>query len=235
MSRLARTARRVALSGLCACVVLLAVTSVSAADLGQYRDFRLGNSAAAVVKAAGSSGRDVKTLHARPALLQEMNWRAPYSAARAPAAVDPVGSMIFSFVDDQLYRIVVLYAPSRIEGLTTADMIAALSPAYGPPASRSARPRGGGDDALNATIPVAQWRSGDSVVTLQHYQYSGGYELVIASPSLERLASKAEASALVLDAREAPAREAATLKRQAEAAQVEAEKTRLKNKEAFRP
>ncbi|OFW40681.1 MAG: hypothetical protein A3F70_09265 [Acidobacteria bacterium RIFCSPLOWO2_12_FULL_67_14] len=234
MSRLARPARRVAPSGLCACVVLLAVTSVSAADLGQYRDFRLGSSTAEVVKAAGSSGRDVKTLHARPALLQEMNWRAPYSAARAPAAVDPVGSMIFSFVDDQLYKIVVLYAPSRIEGLTTADMIAALSPAYGPPASRSARPRGG-DDALNATVPVAQWRNGYSVVTLQYYQYSGGYELVIASPSLERLASKAEASALVLDAREAPAREAALLKRQAEAAQVEAERTRLKNKEAFRP
>lgn len=224
MSRLATTA----------CAVLLAVASVSAAELGEYRDFRLGSSTAAVVKASGSLGRDVKTLHSRPALLQEMGWRAPYAAAKAPAAVDPVGSMVFSFVDDQLYRIVVQYAPSRIEGLTTVDMVAALTATYGPPAPRSARPRGG-DDALNATVPAAQWRSGDSMVTLQHYQYSGGYELVIASLSLERLASKAQASALVLDAREAPAREAAVRKQEAAAAAEEAEKTRLKNREAFRP
>jgi hypothetical protein len=59
--------------------------------------------------------------------------------------------------------------------------------------------------------------------------------LVITSIPLEALARKAQATAVIIDAREAPARDAARAREQAEAARAAAEKTRATNKAAFKP
>jgi hypothetical protein len=56
-----------------------------------------------------------------------------------------------------------------------------------------------------------------------------------ASNALEALARKAQASAVVMDGREAPAREATRAKEQADAARAAAEKTRTANKDTFKP
>jgi len=58
---------------------------------------------------------------------------------------------------------------------------------------------------------------------------------MITSNALEALARKAQASAVIMDAREAPAREAARAKEQADAARAAAEKTRTTNKDTFKP
>ena len=61
------------------------------------------------------------------------------------------------------------------------------------------------------------------------------FRMVIASRQLEKLAQAADAEAVRLDAREAPQREVALQKKEAEDKRVADEKARLVNKAAFRP
>jgi len=89
--------------------------------------------------------------------------------------------------------------------------------------------------APNAPTVIATWRQGDATLTLNQSPYSGTFSLIITSIALEALARKAQATAVTMDAREAPAREAARAKEQADAARAGAEKTRTTNKDTFKP
>jgi hypothetical protein len=219
-----------------ASIILLSSWPVAAADLGAYRDFRLGASTADVVARAGSPERDVKKLYQQPALLEELSWRPSYTSSRESADRDSVAAIVFSFVDNQLFRMAIDYDRGRTEGLTKEDMITSLSAIYGPrstgPAPVASRPA---FDSLDAATVLARWRQGDTTVTLHQSMYGGRFSLVITSVPLEALARKAHATAVTMDAREAPAREAARVRAQAVAAQAAAEKTRTTNKAAFRP
>ena len=221
--------------GVAACLVVLAASALSAADLAQYRDFRLGNSTAAVGTAADTDlRRDLTTIHRQPALLQELRWRPPIGRDRTIGG-DSVRSIVFSFIDDQLFTILVEYERSRTEGLTTADMIAALSAIYGDRAPLASPPRPSGGYGLDAPTPIAQWRSADTTVTLQHHEYKGEFALTITSVALGQQARKAQATAIANDARDAPARDAALRKSEADAVRERAAKTRSTNKETFEP
>lgn len=219
-----------------ALIVLNASWPAAAADPGAYREFRLGTSTADVIARAGAAERDIRTLHERPALLQELSWRPPYRIGVAATDRDPVADIVFSFIDNQLFKMVVDYDRSRTEGLTRDDMIASLSAVYGP---RSTSPapatRRTDTESIDAPTMVARWRHGDTTITLQESAYSGGFGLVIGSVSLEALARKAQTAAVTMEARDAPAREAARVKAEAEAAKAAAEKTRATNKAAFKP
>jgi hypothetical protein len=218
-------------------IVLAATTvAVSAVDLEQYRDFRLGSSTAVVRKAAGTTQvGDLQTLHARPALIQELQWRPPYRPEQGTAP-DPVRDVVFRFVDDQLFEMLVTYERSRTEGLTAADMIAAITSAYGPVDRGSSVPRGRvGYTAVDTATVLATWRNEGSTVALQHYDYGGGYALVITSVALEQRARTATASAVAIDKTEAPAREAARIKSEDDASRDAAERTRSVNKGGFKP
>ena len=214
---------------------MLAAVSVEAADLGLYREFRLGTSIADVMTRTGASERDVKTIHERPALLQELSWRPPYVSTRGVER-DAVAGVVFSFIDNQLFKMAVDYDRSRTEGMTKEDLIAVLSVQYGPrstrPAPAAARPA---YDSLDTPIVLARWVDADTVAALQQSEYGGGFGLVITSVPLEALAKKAQVTAATLDAREAPAREAARVKAEAAAAAASAEKTRTENKATFKP
>lgn len=209
---------------------------LAAADPGTYREFRLGASTADVIARAGDSPRDVKKLHERPALLEELSWRPPYTSGRDANARDSVAGIVFSFVDNQLFKMVIDYDRSRTEGLTNDDMIGSLTAVYGPrsTAAISASPRSA-IDSIDTPIVLARWRQGDTGITLQQSPYGGTFRLVIVSVPLEALARKAQATAVTMDAREAPAREAARAKAQADAEKAAAEKTRATNKAAFKP
>src|SRR4029079_9045246 len=99
-----------------------------------YREFQLGGDDLASVSAlAGVAVAEAKTIHERPALIQELQWRLPYALTGPTAASpDPVQKIVFSFYNDQLFRLVIDYDPDRTEGMTDADMIAGVSSAYGP-------------------------------------------------------------------------------------------------------
>jgi hypothetical protein len=213
----------------------MTAVAVAAPDLALYREFRLGSSTAVVVKTAGvTETRDLKTIHARPALIQELQWRPPYRPAPG-VALDPVRDVVFSFVDDQLFQILVTYERSRTEGLTAADMTAALSATYGPAEQEQLPRKTTGYAAVDSATILARWRDEGASVVLQHYDYGGGYALVITSAALDERARTARASAVAIDNREAPAREAARLKSEGDASRDAAERTRSVNKGGFKP
>ncbi|HLG57004.1 MAG TPA: hypothetical protein VI485_16815 [Vicinamibacterales bacterium] len=209
---------------------------MSAGDADQYREFRLGSSAASVSSLTGSNDSALKTLHQRPALLQDLSWSPRYSLKRAIPDVDPVREMVFSFYNDQLFRITVQYDQARTSGLTGDDMIAALTKVYGERLIAKA-PRAARRDASDspAIDMLAEWQVGDTRVTLHRSAYDVGFGLVVLSVPLEGLARTAAANAVVLDTRESPAREAALLKKQQDDAKVAEEKARATNKGVFRP
>jgi len=218
-------------------VTACALVSLSAADVEHYREFQLGSSVASVKAFTGSPETDLKTVHQRPALLQELVWSPRYSLRRAIPDVDPVRQMVFSFYNDQLFRIAVQYDQTRTSGLTSDDMIAALTTVYGPrltaKAPRVAQPNAG--NSYGSTALVAEWQQGNTSVSLHRSEYDSGFGLVVLSVPLEGLARTASATAVVMDTREAPAREAALLKKQQDDTKAAEEKARVTNKGVFRP
>ena len=150
---------------------------------------------------------------------------------------DPVRQIVFSFYDDQLSKIVVEYDRERTAGMTDADMIDAISTAYGPalkPAPTKARAAASQFEA-QSNSPVARWGDADYSVVLFRSSYASGFQIVVTSPRLDALARTADAQAIRLDEREAPQREIARQKTEAEATRVSQEKARIANKAVFRP
>jgi hypothetical protein len=220
--------------GVSAAFVVLAVWTASAAELSRYREFELGSSVAAVTAVTLSAERDLKILHSRPALLQEVTWQPRYMTGAPVADRNSIGEMVFSFVDDRLFKMTVVYERGRTTGLTNADMIAALTELYGAPTGQAAPPRAAAD-ALDTAAVIAEWRREDTNMSLRRGRYNESFSLVITSVSLDAIARKAQASALVMDVREAPAREAALSKKRADEQRQVEEQTRTANKKVFTP
>jgi hypothetical protein len=217
---------------------LLTSVPLQSQDRSRYRDFRLASTLASVSTLTGMAATDVKTIHQRPAVMQELEWRRPYFVSGSTAQQDdPVRQIVFSFYDDQLSKIVVEYDRERTAGMTDADMIDAISTAYGPalkPAPTKARAVASQFEAPSGT-PVARWGDDDYSVVLFRSSYASGFQIIVTSPRLDALARTADARAIQLDQREAPQREIARQKTEAEAARVSQEKARLANKAVFRP
>lgn len=214
----------------------LVIAPVSAEEVGQYREFLLGSTVASVSGATRTRASDLKTVHERPALLQELAWTPRYTAGRTLPDVDPVREIVFSFYSDQLYQVAVHYDRARTAGLTHADMVAAVSTVYGSPQPTAPRPvRQNRVEPTEAITPIAQWLSGDTTVSLHWSDYRGGYGLLVTSQRLDELARSASAASVAMDTHEAPAREAAREKKQAADKQAAEELTRATNKGAFLP
>ena len=207
-------------------------------DLSRYREFQLGASVASVVTLSATSPSDIKTLHLRPALLQSLEWRPSYfiSGSTAPRT-DPVRQIAFSFYNDQLFRLIVEYDSQRTEGMTDADMVDAITAVYGPmskPTIKSTRSPAAAS-VLDAGTVVGQWGDVENSVILSRALYGAGFRLVVTSRRMEALANTAEAQALRFDERDAPQREIAREKKEAETSRLLQEKARLTNKAAFKP
>ena len=222
------------LGGVSAACIVLAVSTVSSAELSRYREFELGASVATVTAVTQHAAR-VTTVHSRPALLQQLEWRPRYMPGPPQPDRDSIGEVVFSFVDDQLFQMSIAYAQDRTSGLTNEDMVASLTAVYGAPSSLSPRTRTTSSAvALDAPMVIAEWRHADTKVVLQRKEYSESFFLVITSLPLDIIARKAQATAVAMDQREAPAREAALLKKRADDEKAAAESTRSTNKKAFR-
>jgi hypothetical protein len=207
-------------------------------DLSRYREFQLGASVASVVTLSATPGSEAKTIHQRPALLQSLEWRPSYfmNGSTAPRT-DPVRLIGFSFYNDQLFRLVVEYDSQRTEGMTDADMVDAITAVYGAvskPTIRNSRVAAT-TAALDAGTVVGQWGDAENSVVLSRALYGSGFRLVVTSRQVAALADTAEAQALRLDEREAPQREMAREKKDAENSRLLQEKARLTNKAAFKP
>ena len=221
--------------GIGAIALLLATLVVHGQTPRGYRDFQLGGSLASVSALTGVTALDAKTVHARPALLQELRWRRPYIARGV--AGDPVQQIAFSFYNDQLFRLVIDYDRSRTEGMTDADMVEAISAKYGPTlkATTTANRVGAGQLLEASGTRVAGWGDTEVAAVLYRSLYASGFQMIVTSLRLDARARAAEAEALRLDEREAPQRERARQTKEADASRVAGEKARAANKATFTP
>jgi len=214
----------------------LSIAVVEGGSAAHYRDFQLGGDLASISASASVPAASAKTIHERPALLQDLEWHRPYTSGNE-TAMDAVQQIAFSFYDDQLYRLVIEYDRDRTEGMTDADMVEAISTMYGAPlkpAPRTGRPALAPADEESG-VRVAGWGSSDYAVVLYRSSYASGFRLVVTSPRLGALARKAEAQALRLEARDAPQRERAREQKEADTERAAKAKARSANKAAFKP
>jgi hypothetical protein len=206
-----------------------------AQDMSRYRAYVLESSLDSIVAASGARAADAKTLHERPAAIQQLEWRAPYVDSRNTLA-DPVREISFTFYNDALYQVIVNYDRDRTEGLTNSDIVESLSAAYGVPTLASAKTRTSPPaDAFPDSIVLARWENAESLLTLLRGSYTAEFQLILVSKPLSARARNAVREAIRLDAIEAPRREAEQRKKEAGDAKAARDKTRIANKAAFRP
>lgn len=213
---------------------MLSVGGLSAADLSQYREFRLGMDLQSVARLVKSEPSQAKVLHRKPALLQEMEWRPQFLSANSSQS-DPVRAGVFSFYDGALYRALITYNEAKTEGLTPEDLTAALAAVYGPashPAANITLKSEGIEE--NASV-VAQWEDADAVLRLARISYRGRIALLLTSKRFESLAERAAVEAKRIEDQEAPQRDADRQKQQAEEDRTALAKARIVNKPNFRP
>ena len=226
--------------GITGIALLLSTAALSGQTAPHYRDFVLGSDLSSVSAQVKASAADVRIIHRRPALIQNLQWRAPFFLPDSnQPRKDPVQQITFSFYNDQLYRLAIDYDRQRIEGLTDADMISALTDVYGPVTTLTTKPKTTPTFASSLDVtwgtPVSQWGNTEYSVVLLRSSFGTGYQVVVTSTELDALARSAALEAVRLDEREAPLREIARQKQEAEAARASQEKARAANKATFRP
>src|SRR2546421_8595464 len=160
---------------LCLVVLLLAAPLLRAQDLSKYRHFTLGMSLTKVLERTGQKMTDVKLIHGRPALVQEVNWWPPNLPGTSYQS-DTVEQILFSFYNGELYKISVTYDRTSTEGLTAEDMVKSISAKYGP--ATSVKPEV--DSATNERYdmrqkPVATWEDSQYSLNLIHSSSSGSF------------------------------------------------------------
>ena len=222
----------------CALVMTIRSETVDAQDFSRYRTFELGAGVAAVATSTGVASSEATTLHQRPALLQDLEWRpSRWAPGSAGESTDPVERIAFSFYDDRLFQIVVDYGRDRTEGMTDADMIDAISAAYGP-GTKAARSSGRVQSQLEieSGMPVTRWADPKhNVVLYRTSSYRAVYRLIVTDAAVADLARKATTQASRLDEQEAPQREIAKQKKERDDARAVADKARSANKKQFIP
>ena len=215
----------------CLAALLVMAPIPRAQDLSKYRGFSLGTSMAGVLKQSDQKLADVKTIHGRPMLIQELTWwpsRSPGAASRP----DSVDQILFSFSNGELYKISVTYDRSSTEGLTAPDMVKSISAKYGPATSVESEI----DPVMNALYKITQnsvasWQDSQYSVDLVRTPLNNHFGLVIYSKRVNAEAEVASAEAVKLEEQEGPKREAERQKKEAE----DLEALRQKNQKTFRP
>jgi hypothetical protein len=220
--------------GVVLAAVVLAALVVHGQRSARYRDFQLGANVAAVLSLSGAPASDVTTVHDRPIIRQELEWHRPYTIG---GATDSVQQIAFSFFDDQLFRLVIDYDREKTDGMTDTDMIDAISRIYGATAKPAARATRAPIDRLDQSsgMRVATWGDADFVAVLYRSSYASGFRLIVTSTQLDARARSAEAESVRLDLRDAPERERARLKKEADDTRAVQEKARFANKATFVP
>lgn len=211
---------------------------LDAQEFARYRTFNLGGSLASVLTSTGAAASDVRTLHERPAVLQDLEWRpSRWITGTATQSTDPVEQMVFSFYDDQLFRIVVDYGSDGTEGMKDLDLIEAISAVYGTPLGRSSRgmSRVPSEVEANSGASVGRWGDAEhSLVLYRSSSYRPTWRLIVTALRVDGLARTADARARRLDDREAPQREIARQKKEQSDGRAAAEKARTSNKKLFK-
>lgn len=202
--------------------------------LSQYRGVTLGDSVQAVLEQLKLVATDVRVVHERPTVVQEVTWRPRRFISGTTVVPDPLAEMVLTFYENRLARISVVYDRERTQGLTDADLHEAMSPVYGQ-SILIATPTPGTLGHSYERLTIGHWEDGDTRLLLWREQYPTRVGLTITSIASDQSLQEAIEAGVTLRAAEAPAREVA--RRSAEAAAVVAkdEKARRENKAGFKP
>ena len=216
---------------ICLVVLLLSAPLLRAQDLSKYRHFTLGMNLAKLLERTNQRIADVKMIHSRPALIQELTWWPP-NVPGTSLRSDSVEQILFSFYNGELYEISVTYDSRSMEGLTEEDMVKSISAKYGQAAIVAPEI----DSATNAGYgtkqkPVASWEDAQYSVNLVRSSFSDILGLVVSSKRTNAQADVAIEEAVKLDEQEGPRREAERQKKQMDDLEV----ARQKNQKSFRP
>ncbi|SRR6266700_892820 len=216
---------------LCFVVLLLAAPLLRAQDLSKYRHFALGMSLTRVLERTDQKMADVKLIHGRPALIQELTWWSP-NVPGTSVRSEGIEQILFSFYNGELYKIFVTYDPASTEGLTEGDIVKSISVKYGPATIVAPEI----DSTTNAGYETKQkavvsWEDAQYSVNLVRSSFSDVLGLVVCSKQANTQAELAIAEAVKLDEQEGPQREAERQKKQTD----DLEATRQKNRKIFRP
>jgi hypothetical protein len=209
--------------------------AMGASDLSRFRGFQFGERLPAVAKQAGLDVSEVKLIHARPAVIQELEWPIWLSSGTSPQ-VDPVKTILFSFYNGELFRILVSYNRAETKGLTTADMTEAISAKYG----TATKPANieivfSSTQVYNDSEAIlARWEDSRYSFNLYRSTYQPTFGMIAFSKRLDALARTATAEAIRLDAVEAPQREIQRQNQGDEKTRESLEKARQVNKSKFR-
>ena len=218
-------------------LLLLSALSVSllpAADFSVYRGFHFGAPVAAVAKQALTDGSEIRTIHTRPALIQQLTWRPGYQYSSTPTRPDPVQEAIMRFYNGELFQIVSTYDYHLIEGLTAADLVSGISATYGVAATPDVMLAFHSNYAETARV-IARWEDENYSYSLVRTGDQSSYALVLSSKRLAALAEVAITEALRLDVVEAPQRALELLKKQESDGRSVLNKARATNLPNFRP
>jgi hypothetical protein len=174
---------------------------------------------------------DVKVIHGRPALVQELNWWPP-NVPGTSSQSDTVEQILFSFYNAELYKISVTYDQTSTEGLTPEDMVKSISAKYGPATNVVLEIDSAKNDRYDVRQkPVASWEDTQYSFNLVRSSFSEQLGLIIYSKRVNAEAALAIVEAAKLDEREGPQREAERQKKQLDDLEV----ARQKNQKSFRP
>jgi hypothetical protein len=226
-------ARSLAVLVFCA---LLSMPLIHAQDLSKYREFQFGTNLPTVAKQADVKPSEAKAVHQRPAVIQELQWR-PQHYLSASSQSDPVKDVLFSFYNDELFRMVVNYDPGKTLGLTNDDMVGAMSAAYGTPTRPTARTItfSSAQGYSESEKILARWEDAQYSFNLFRSSYQPNFGMVVFSKRLDALARLAIVNSIRLDQQEAPQREVERQQKEAQENRATEEKARLANKTNFRP
>jgi hypothetical protein len=215
----------------CFVVLLLTAPLLRGQDLSKYRHFTLGMSLTKVLERTDQKMADVKVIHGRPALIQELAWWPPNLPGTSFQS-DTVKQILFSFYKGELYKISVTYDQTSTEGLTAEDMVKSISAKYGPATNVVPDIDSAKNDRYDVTQKaVASWDDAQYSFNLVRSSFSEQLGLIIYSKRVNAEAELAIVEAVKLEEQEGPQREAERQKKQMDDLEV----ARQKNQKSFRP
>lgn len=212
-------------------VVLIFAPLIHGQDLSKYRNFSFGTSVSSVTKQVDLNGSELQLVHQRPERIEELTWYPP-QPFEASLPAEPVEKILFSFDNDALYRMLITYDSSAIKGLTDEDMIRVISAKYGVatrPVANVSFPTNPAYDASEKVI--ARWEDTQYSLNLLRSSMMDTFAIVMFDKRVDAQAGVSIAESVKLEQQEAPQREAARVKKEADDLAAE----RQKNMEVLRP
>jgi hypothetical protein len=232
-----RISRSLVRSLLASIVLILSTVSLSnGQDLSKYRSFQLGMNVDSILAKIGMRRQEVRTIHKKPALIEEVEWN-PNEFSTQRTLSKSLAHIRFSFYNSELYKMVVTYDYGKTDGLTTEDVIDAISAEYGKPTTpESSSVTVSAADTSFADIQkvLALWEDTDSSYSL--FRGPGEpFGLLIVSKGRNTTASAAGMEAAARDRSEQAQKETDRQAREAADREAAQDKVRLLNKKTFRP